>query len=65
MTPLAPSLSLSGALGRKALEGGVQLPRSVIVMGILATVAAILLVGRIASQVLASMDLEGSITQTP
>ena len=48
----------AGAIGRKALQGGVQLPKSVIALGVLATALAIVMVGRIATQVLQSMDLE-------
>ena len=48
----------AGAIGRKALQGGVQLPKSVIALGVLATALAIIMVGRIATQVLQSMDLE-------
>ena len=35
-----------------------QLPKSVIALGVLATALAIIMVGRIATQVLQSMDLE-------
>jgi len=49
----------AGAIGRKALQGGVSLPPAVVLLGVAATGLAILLVGRIASQVLQSMDLEG------
>jgi len=48
----------AGALGRKALQGGVKLPKSVILLGILATAAAILLIGHVASQTIKGMHLE-------
>ena len=48
----------AGAIGRKALQGGVKLPKSVVALGVLATVAAILMVGRVAQQTLEGMHLE-------
>ena len=48
----------AGAIGRQALQGGVKLPRSVVVLGVVATISAILLIGRVAQQTLASMELE-------
>ena len=48
----------AGAIGRKALQGGVKLPKEVALMGLVATAAAILLIGRVASQTIAGMDLE-------
>ena len=50
----------AGALGRSALQGGVKLPPAMLAMGGLATLAAIVLVGRVAQQTLAKMDLDGS-----
>lgn len=50
----------AGALGRKALQGGVTLPKSVMVMGVVATGLAILLIGHVASQTIKGMDLESS-----
>ena len=56
--PTQPVYVGACAIGRKALQGGVQLPKSVIALGVLATALAIIMVGRIATQVLQSMDLE-------
>jgi uncharacterized membrane protein YdjX (TVP38/TMEM64 family) len=47
----------AGSVGRDALQGKVPLPRSVIILGVLATVAAIGLIGRVAQQTLEGMDL--------
>ena len=52
----------AGALGRQALHGGVHLPPALIVVGVLATVAAILMVGHVAQQAIKKMDL-GDITE--
>ena len=48
----------AGALGRQALQGGVKLPRSVVALGVLATAAAIVLIGHVAQQTIKGMDLE-------
>jgi len=48
----------AGALGRQALQGGVQLPSWVIALGVLATGAAIVLIGHVAQQTLQGMDLD-------
>lgn len=48
----------AGALGRKALQGGVKLPKEVMLLGVLATAAAVLLIGHVASQTIKAMDLE-------
>ena len=48
----------AGAIGRQALQGGVKLPKSIVILGIAATVLAILLIGRVATQTLQKMDLE-------
>jgi len=48
----------AGALGRQALQGGVRLPPSVVALGILATAAAIVLIGRVAQQTLENMHLD-------
>jgi uncharacterized membrane protein YdjX (TVP38/TMEM64 family) len=50
----------AGALGREALQGGIKLPRSVVAIGVLATVAAIVIIGHVAQQTLKGMDLEGT-----
>jgi uncharacterized membrane protein YdjX (TVP38/TMEM64 family) len=55
----------AGALGRKALKGGVKLPLPIVLLGVAATGLAILLVGRIATQVLQSMDLEADSATPP
>ena len=47
----------AGAIGRKALQGGVKLPKSIVFLGIAATILAILLIGRVATQTLQHMDL--------
>jgi uncharacterized membrane protein YdjX (TVP38/TMEM64 family) len=51
----------AGALGRKAIQGGVKLPLPVIVGGVVATAAAIILIGHVATQTLNSMDLDGKL----
>jgi len=48
----------AGALGRQALQGGVRLPPAVVGLGVLATAAAIVLIGRVAQQTLEDMHLE-------
>ena len=48
----------AGALGRQALQGGVKLPKSIVALGVLATVLAIVYIGRVAQQTIAGMDLE-------
>jgi len=48
----------AGALGRQALEGGVKMPKAILALGGLATVAAIVLVGHVAQKVLSAMELE-------
>ena len=48
----------TGALGKQALEGGVKLPKSMLVLGAAATVAAIVLIGHIAQSTLKGMDLD-------
>lgn len=52
----------AGALGRQALQGGVQLPPWVIALGILATGAAIVLIGHVAQQTLQGMDLDPAMS---
>ena len=47
----------AGALGRKALQGGVKLPPQFLALGVLATIAAIVLIGHVASSTLKTMDL--------
>lgn len=49
----------AGALGRQALQGGLHMPPSVLVVGAVATVAAIWMVGHISKQTLDKMNLEG------
>mmetsp|Transcript_48509 Transcript_48509/g.109292 ORF Transcript_48509/g.109292 Transcript_48509/m.109292 type:complete len:91 (+) Transcript_48509:632-904(+) len=41
----------AGSLGRKALEGGLNVPLPVVLGGAIATVAAVVLVGHISTQV--------------
>jgi len=48
----------AGAIGRKALQGGVQLPKSIVFLGVAATVLAVALIGRVATQTLNSLELE-------
>jgi len=48
----------AGALGKQALEGGVKLPKSILALGALATVAAIALIGHISQKVLSGMELD-------
>lgn len=48
----------AGSLGHQALTGELQLPPQIAVAGGVATVAAVLLVGRVAQQTLERMDLE-------
>ena len=48
----------AGALGKQALEGGIKMPKSVLALGALATVVAILLIGHVSQHVLSGMELE-------
>ena len=49
----------AGAIGRQALQGGVKLPKSIVLLGVVATAAAIAYIGHVAQQTIAKMDLEG------
>jgi uncharacterized membrane protein YdjX (TVP38/TMEM64 family) len=48
----------AGALGKQALEGGIKMPKSILALGALATVVAILLIGHVSQHVLSGMELE-------
>ena len=48
----------AGAIGKAALEGGIKLPKSVVALGALATVAAVVLIGHVAQKTLQGMDLD-------
>lgn len=52
----------AGALGRQALHGGLHMPPAVLALGVLATLAAILLIGHVAKQTLSSMKLPEDVT---
>eukprot|EP00316_Scyphosphaera_apsteinii_P024209 CAMPEP_0119303110 /NCGR_PEP_ID=MMETSP1333-20130426/4585_1 /TAXON_ID=418940 /ORGANISM="Scyphosphaera apsteinii, Strain RCC1455" /LENGTH=320 /DNA_ID=CAMNT_0007305691 /DNA_START=32 /DNA_END=995 /DNA_ORIENTATION=+ len=51
----------AGALGKQALSGNLRLPTPIIAAGAIATVGAIVLVGRIAQQTLQSIDVKKSL----
>jgi uncharacterized membrane protein YdjX (TVP38/TMEM64 family) len=48
----------AGALGQQALSGQLSVPPGVLVAGTLATVVAVVLVGKVAQQTLANMEFD-------
>jgi len=53
----------AGALGQKALSGQLSVPPAVLIAGTLATVAAVVLVGKVAQQTLANMEFDSKATK--
>ena len=50
----------AGAIGRQALQGGVKLPKSIVALGVVATAAAIVYIGRVAQETISKMDLDSA-----
>ena len=49
----------AGALGRQALEGGLKVPPALLVGGVVATVLAVWIVGRVAQEALKGLNVDG------
>mmetsp|Transcript_21945 Transcript_21945/g.70077 ORF Transcript_21945/g.70077 Transcript_21945/m.70077 type:complete len:314 (+) Transcript_21945:15-956(+) len=62
--PTQAAYVTAGALGQQALSGELSLPPALLLAGTLATVGAVVLVGKVAQSTLSKMELDISATQS-